>query len=583
MHHLPFAVGSCRCEGGRARVPDAARGGKRAPRHECRLLVLRTKEECRAQPLRPGRRRRAAAGSPARARTPPSRRAPRPGSRPPRPATVLAQVEDPRGAPGRTLALSRVRIPARTALALHRHPGHQIAYIERGTLTYTVRSGVARVFRGAADADPELVRTVRAGADRPGPHGRVGAGAPGRRALRRQPRRPAGRHPARDAVQDGLPASIPAAEPRRFTGATRTPAPPGRRLRSGRRAGAAIRGHGHERWRGQEAGVVGLLRGGRAPPRRSSVDRRRRRSRRRRPRRGARCEAAADGKLLFFAADGLRQDAVAQYADQGAVPGFRGCCAAARAPRAAGLLTQAPPNTGAGWFTLATGAWPGVAGSTNNTFHVNGAAVRQPHGRLRPRRAAGRDARPGGRARRQEGRPDRVGRRPQRRDRGPDARLPQLPLRPRRGHQLHRARRLGVVHRRLRPAVRPSRRLRRPGAVPAGRARRRRPAGRDVPRSYSPAQEMRLRVLDGSASTSTASTPTSTTAATTGGRATTACSSRPTKDGDDAVGDLARGRVGRRQGHDPGRRPRRQDGRDARQGRAARAPTSRRCGSSTPR
>jgi Type I phosphodiesterase / nucleotide pyrophosphatase len=37
-----------------------------------------------------------------------------------------------------------------------------------------------------------------------------------------------------------------------------------------------------------------------------------------------------------------------------------------------GLLTQAPPNTGAGWYTLATGAWPGVAGSTNNTFHVNG-------------------------------------------------------------------------------------------------------------------------------------------------------------------------------------------------------------------
>ena len=37
-----------------------------------------------------------------------------------------------------------------------------------------------------------------------------------------------------------------------------------------------------------------------------------------------------------------------------------------------GLLTQAPPNTGAGWYTLATGAWPGVTGSTNNTFHVNG-------------------------------------------------------------------------------------------------------------------------------------------------------------------------------------------------------------------
>ena len=37
-----------------------------------------------------------------------------------------------------------------------------------------------------------------------------------------------------------------------------------------------------------------------------------------------------------------------------------------------GLLTQAPPNTGAGWYTLSTGAWPGVHGSTNNTFHVNG-------------------------------------------------------------------------------------------------------------------------------------------------------------------------------------------------------------------
>lgn len=39
---------------------------------------------------------------------------------------------------------------------------------------------------------------------------------------------------------------------------------------------------------------------------------------------------------------------------------------------AGGLLTQAPPNTGAGWYTLATGAWPAVHGSTNNTFHITG-------------------------------------------------------------------------------------------------------------------------------------------------------------------------------------------------------------------
>jgi quercetin dioxygenase-like cupin family protein len=76
---------------------------------------------------------------------------------------ALAQAVDPTGAKGRTLALSRVRIPARTTLELHRHPGTQVAYIARGTLTYTVRKGAVEVFRGAADANPERVRTVRPG------------------------------------------------------------------------------------------------------------------------------------------------------------------------------------------------------------------------------------------------------------------------------------------------------------------------------------------------------------------------------------------------------------------------------------
>jgi 2',3'-cyclic-nucleotide 2'-phosphodiesterase (5'-nucleotidase family)/predicted AlkP superfamily phosphohydrolase/phosphomutase len=79
-----------------------------------------------------------------------------------------------------------------------------------------------------------------------------------------------------------------------------------------------------------------------------------------------------DGKLLFFASDGMRQDQVAKYADQGLVPGFRDMLRHGAFAGHNGLLTQAPPNTGAGWFTLTTGAWPGVHGSTNNTFHVNG-------------------------------------------------------------------------------------------------------------------------------------------------------------------------------------------------------------------
>ncbi len=83
-------------------------------------------------------------------------------------------------------------------------------------------------------------------------------------------------------------------------------------------------------------------------------------------------DGGRDDKLLFFASDGLRQDAVAKYADQGVVPGFRELLRRGARASGNGLLTQAPPNTGAGWFTLATGAWPGVTGSTNNTFHVNG-------------------------------------------------------------------------------------------------------------------------------------------------------------------------------------------------------------------
>jgi len=85
--------------------------------------------------------------------------------------------------------------------------------------------------------------------------------------------------------------------------------------------------------------------------------------------------ASGGDKLLFYASDGLRQDAVERYASGGAdVPGFRDLLKHGAHASGNGLLTQAPPNTGAGWFTLATGAWPGVHGSTNNTFHISGSA-----------------------------------------------------------------------------------------------------------------------------------------------------------------------------------------------------------------
>jgi quercetin dioxygenase-like cupin family protein len=77
--------------------------------------------------------------------------------------TVLAQSVDPPGARGRTLGLARVTIPAHTRLGLHRHPGVQLAYIQKGTLTYTVKRGVVNVYRGAADQKPRVVRRIVGG------------------------------------------------------------------------------------------------------------------------------------------------------------------------------------------------------------------------------------------------------------------------------------------------------------------------------------------------------------------------------------------------------------------------------------
>jgi 2',3'-cyclic-nucleotide 2'-phosphodiesterase (5'-nucleotidase family) len=81
---------------------------------------------------------------------------------------------------------------------------------------------------------------------------------------------------------------------------------------------------------------------------------------------------AKSDKIVFFAADGLRQGQVALLAAQGRVPAFDAILKQGVRADGGGLLTQSPPNTGAGWYSLASGAWPGVHGSTNNTFHVNG-------------------------------------------------------------------------------------------------------------------------------------------------------------------------------------------------------------------
>jgi 2',3'-cyclic-nucleotide 2'-phosphodiesterase (5'-nucleotidase family) len=76
--------------------------------------------------------------------------------------------------------------------------------------------------------------------------------------------------------------------------------------------------------------------------------------------------------VIFFVSDGMRQDLAEAYASQGLMPTIAKLLRSGAKAADGGLLTEAPPNTGAGWYSLATGAWSGVHGSTNNTFSING-------------------------------------------------------------------------------------------------------------------------------------------------------------------------------------------------------------------
>lgn len=77
--------------------------------------------------------------------------------------TALAQSTSVRGAPGRTMVLSKVVVQPGAHLALHHHRGTQISRVVAGTLTYTVRQGSATVHSGDAEADPKLLRRIEAG------------------------------------------------------------------------------------------------------------------------------------------------------------------------------------------------------------------------------------------------------------------------------------------------------------------------------------------------------------------------------------------------------------------------------------
>ena len=76
--------------------------------------------------------------------------------------TALAQSTKVRGVSGRTLGLSRVTIPVGGRIALHHHEGTQVAYIQSGVLTYTVKSGSVTVRSGPAE-NSAVVRKINGG------------------------------------------------------------------------------------------------------------------------------------------------------------------------------------------------------------------------------------------------------------------------------------------------------------------------------------------------------------------------------------------------------------------------------------
>lgn len=87
----------------------------------------------------------------------------RDGAAPTAVRSALAETSRVQGAPDRTMVLSRVTVPPGARLALHHHLGTQIAHVESGTLTYTVRQGRAVVWEGESDQHPRKVRTIAAG------------------------------------------------------------------------------------------------------------------------------------------------------------------------------------------------------------------------------------------------------------------------------------------------------------------------------------------------------------------------------------------------------------------------------------
>src|SRR4051794_8677927 len=78
-------------------------------------------------------------------------------------------------------------------------------------------------------------------------------------------------------------------------------------------------------------------------------------------------------KVVMFASDGMRPDLMEKYAKAGSMPTYKELMKHG-VTGDNGMVQAFPPNTGVGWYTMATGTYPSEHGSTNNTFFRSGDA-----------------------------------------------------------------------------------------------------------------------------------------------------------------------------------------------------------------
>jgi 2',3'-cyclic-nucleotide 2'-phosphodiesterase (5'-nucleotidase family) len=76
-------------------------------------------------------------------------------------------------------------------------------------------------------------------------------------------------------------------------------------------------------------------------------------------------------RVVMFASDGMRPDLMEKYAKAGFMPTYKKLMKDGVTGKN-GMVQAFPPNTGVGWYTMATGTYPSEHGSTNNTFFRGG-------------------------------------------------------------------------------------------------------------------------------------------------------------------------------------------------------------------